>query len=201
MKTTFMTTKSLINTITFSTPVSQSVSLPVSLSVALSVALSLLLLLGLAPQAHAVSEVDLRKSCEAKRDANACFEVGMSDLRKNTPATRKLARRSLKTACAIQKNKKSCTKTEAKTVAKAYLANQGRIPASKSSIKAPRIANPGARVSNSPPPAYEPPRNDPPPPPVHSYEPAPQMAPLPPMPPPPGMDMNGCLPGDPSCVQ
>jgi hypothetical protein len=154
------------------------------------------------PTAQALSEVDLRKNCETKRDANACFVVGMADLRKNTPATRKLARHSLKQACAIQKHKKSCSKTEAKTVAKAYLANQGRIPASKGMIKAPRISNPGARASNSAQPSYEPPYNDPPPPPIHSYEPVPQMAqppPMPQMPGMPGMDNGQCLPGDPSC--
>jgi len=154
--------------------------------------------LGLTPDARAASEVELRKNCTSKRDANACLEVGMADLRKNTPAARKLARRSLKQACAIQKNKKSCTKGEAKTVAKAYLANQGRIPASRGSIKAPRIANPGVRASNSSPPPYEPPHYDPPPLPVHSYEPAPQMPPPMPMLP-PGMDNGQCMPGDPSC--
>lgn len=154
--------------------------------------------------AYAASEADLRRNCEQKRDANACFEVGMSDVRKNTPASRKVARQTLKRACAIQKGKSQCSKDETKNLAKAFLATHGRVPASKSMIKAPKITNPGSRMSNSPV-AAEPPRFEAPP--VQTYEPASPTPAAPPMtmpmPKPPTGDNPGsqCMPGDPSCVQ
>jgi len=157
-------------------------------------------------QAHASpNDNELRIRCESKRDANACLEVGISDMKASMKGKDKIhkksAQRELKKACSIQMGR-ACNKEEIKTIVLAYAANKNRIPANtagRGAIRAPKLTGQGKKYSSgvaSNVPAYEPPpQNEPPQPPM------PAEAPVYVPPPPPMPGPGQCMPGDVNCMQ
>lgn len=161
----------------------------------------------------ASANADLRRRCETKREAGACFDVGLAEAKKKDKASRKTAVKFLKLGCTIQTRKAKCSKNETKQVARAYLATKNRVPAAapKAAIRAPKISPSRTSLQNyQPPPSAPAPMNQvidyppaPPPP-----EPMPLIAPQMQAPPPPTAPQGpettgvfqGCNPDDPNCA-
>lgn len=169
------------------------VSIPTSITLTLIMALAIQFpskcLANPAPiSSEGKNESELRKKCESKKDASACFAIGFIELNKNDPSDRKAASRHFKMGCAVQKKKANCTKPEIKLAARKYhgkflnsnssnnsatvlaksnsdATNSKLNKTGKAPIRAPRIpTSTGSSRSSAP---FTPSQ--------HSYDPAPQM--------------------------